>query len=55
MKNVPLEHWIQFMGGGFKNLNFAWINKNAVIGYTWLFVYQRTHSFEEEIHVPLDP
>jgi len=51
VKNIPLERWIQLMFGGFKNVNLAWVNKIAVIGYTWLFVYQNAHSYEERMHV----
>ena len=37
--NVSLERWIQHISGGFKTVNLSWVNKIAVIGYTWLFVY----------------
>ena len=40
------------MIGVFKNVSLAWINKVAVIGYTWLFVSHRAHSHEEGLHVP---
>ena len=46
VKNVPLEHWIQLMIGGFKTLNLAWVNKIAVNGYTWLFVYKSAGRYE---------
>ena len=35
LKHFPLERWIQLMIGGFKTVNLAWVNKIAVIGYTW--------------------
>ena len=37
---VPLERWTQLMIGGLKTVNLAWVNKNAMIGYTWIFVYE---------------
>ena len=37
LKIVPLERWIQFMIDGFKTVSLAWVNKIAVIGYTWPF------------------
>ena len=40
------------MIGDFKNVNLAWVNKNAVIGYNWLFVYESSHSYEEGMLVP---
>ena len=39
LKHVPLERWTQFMIGGFKTVKLAWVNKIALNGYTWLFVY----------------
>ena len=42
LKYVPLERWI----GGFETVNLAWVNKIALIGYTWLFVYQIARSYE---------
>ena len=52
VKNIPLEPWIQLMFKGLKNLNLAWVNKIAVMGHTWPFVYQRAHSYEEGIKTP---
>ena len=40
------------MIGGFKTENLSWINKIAVIGFTWLFVYESAHSYEEGMHAP---
>ena len=34
------------MIGCFKTVSFAWVNKIAVIGFTWLFVYQKARSHE---------
>ena len=51
-KNVPLERCIQLMDGGFTNLNLAWMSEIAEIGYTWIFVYQRAHNYEDEMLVP---
>ena len=34
------------MIGGFNTVILAWVNKNALFGYTWLFVYQRPRSYE---------
>ena len=39
---------------GFKTVNLEWEQKFSVIGYTWLFVYETDHSYEEEKHVLLD-
>ena len=46
LKHVPLERWIQLMIGGFKTVNLAWVNKIAMIGYTWLFVYESLRRYE---------
>ena len=47
LKHVPLEHWIQFMIGGFKTVRLAWVNKVAMIGcYTWLFVDESLRRYE---------
>ena len=40
------------MIGGFKTVSLAWVNKIAVIGYPWLFVYESFHSYKEGMHVP---
>ena len=50
-KNGPFECWIQLMIGGFKTVNLARVNKIIVIGYTWIFVYEVAHSYEEGMHV----
>ena len=52
VKNVSLERWIQLFIGGFKTVSLAWVNKFAT-GYTWLFVYESAHGYEEGIYVPL--
>ena len=39
------------MNVGFKTVSLVWINKTAVIGYTWLFVYRRAYIYVERIHV----
>ena len=46
LKHVPLERWIQHMIGGLKTVNLAWVNKIAVIGCTWLFVYESALTYE---------
>ena len=46
VKKIPLERWIQPMIGGLKTVSLTWVNKNVVLGYTWLFVYQRARSYE---------
>ena len=46
LKHVPSERYIQLMIGGFKTVNLAWINKFAMIGYTWLFVYESAHRYQ---------
>ena len=46
LKNVLLERCIQLMIGGLKNFNLAWVNKIAVIGCTWLFVYETARTYE---------
>ena len=38
------------MTGGFKTVNFAWVNKTAMIGYTWLFVYESARRYEERMN-----
>ena len=52
VKNVPLERWIQLMIGAFKIVKLAGVKKIAMIGYSWLFVYQKAYSYEEQMHVP---
>ena len=52
-KRVPLERWVQLMIGGFKTVNLAWINEIAVIGCTWLFVYESARNFEERMNAAL--
>ena len=42
------------MTGGLKTGNLAWVNKVAVIGFTWLFVYERAHSYEGRMNGALD-
>ena len=34
------------MIGSFKTVNMAWINKIAMSGYTWLFVYESARRYE---------
>ena len=46
LKHVPLERWIQLISGRFKTVNLAWVNKIALIGYTWLFVYESPRRYE---------
>ena len=46
LKHVPLERWIQHMIDGFKTVSLAWVNKIAMIGYTWLFVYESAVRYE---------
>ena len=53
LKYVPLERWIQLMIGGFKTVNLAWVNKIAVIGYTWLFVYESAGRYERRMNAAL--
>ena len=38
------------MIGGFKTVNLAWINKVAMNGYTWLFVYENACRYEERVN-----
>ena len=52
LRNVPLERRVQLMFGGFKTVKSVWMNKNALVGYAWLFVYESAHSYEEGMHVP---
>ena len=52
LKRVPLERWIQFMIGGFKTVNLAFVNKVAVFGYTWLFVYESIIATRKECKYP---
>jgi len=40
------------MIGGFTTVSLAWVNKIAVIGYPWLFVFESDKSYEEGMHVP---
>ena len=46
LKHVPFERWIQLMIGGFRTVNLAWVNKVALNGYTWLFVYASLRRYE---------
>ena len=46
LKHVPLERWSQLMNGGLKTVNLARVNKIAVIGCTWLFVYESPLTYE---------
>ena len=46
LKHVPLKCRFHLMIGGFKTVNWAWVNKNAMIGYTWLFVYESACRYE---------
>ena len=39
------------MIGGYKKVSLARVNEIAVTGYTWLFVYESAHSYEEGMHV----
>ena len=52
VKNIPLERWIQLVIGGFKTVSLAWVNKIAVTGYAWLFIYESAHSYKEGMYVP---
>ena len=45
VKNIPLEGWIQLFIGGFKSVGLAWVNKIAVTGYAWFFVYESAHIY----------
>ena len=45
LKHVPFECCIQLMIGGLKTVNLAWVNKNAMIGYTWLFAYDSARRY----------
>ena len=53
LKHVPLERWIQLMICGFKTVNLAWVNKAAMIGYTWHFVYESLRRYEGRINAAL--
>ena len=46
LKHVPHERWVQPMIGGFKIVKLAWVNKIAMIRYTWLFVYESARRYE---------
>ena len=46
LKHVPLERWIQHVIGGLKTVNLAWVNKFAVIGCTWLSVYESALTYK---------
>ena len=46
LKHVPLERWIHLMIGGFKTVNMAWVNKFAMIGNTWFFIYESARRYE---------
>ena len=46
LKHVPLEGWIQLMIGGLKTGKLAWVNKIALIGCTWLLVYESAPTYE---------
>ena len=50
LKYVPLERGIQLMIGPFKTVNLTWVNKNALIGYTWLFVYESARRYKERMN-----
>ena len=45
LKHVPLKRWIQLMIDGFETVDLAWVNQTAMIGYTWLFVYESTRRY----------
>ena len=49
LKHVPLVRWIQHMIGGLKTLSLAWVFKIALIGCTWLFVYESALTYEGQI------
>ena len=53
LKNVPLERWIQHKIGGLKTVSLAWVNKIAVVGCTWLFVYESALTYEEPLNAAL--
>ena len=38
LKHIPFERWIQRMIGSFKPVNLKWVNKVAMIGYSWLLI-----------------
>ena len=38
------------MIGGFKTVSLAWVNKNAMIGYTWLLVYESARRYEARMN-----
>ena len=38
----------------FKTVGLSWANKIAVVVCTYLFVYERAHSYEELMHIPSD-
>ena len=40
------------MIGGFEPVSLAWINKIAIMGYTWFSVYESVHSYEDRVQVP---
>ena len=40
------------MIAGIKAATLEWVNKIDVIGCTWIFVYESTHSYEGAQHVP---
>ena len=46
LKHVPLDRRIQLMIGGIKTVNLEWVNKVAIIGYTWIFVYESLRRYE---------
>ena len=50
LKHVPLERWIQLMIGGFKTVSLAWVNKIAMIGYTWPSVYESARRYEGRLN-----
>ena len=42
------------MIGGLKTVNLAWVNKIAVIGCTWLFVYESALTYETRMGAALE-
>ena len=50
LKNLLLERCSQHMIGGLKTVNLTWVNKIAVIGGTWIFVYESARSYERRLN-----
>ena len=39
---------------GFKTVSLAWVNKIAMIGYTWLFVYESARRYKGRMNAAPD-